>query len=307
MLSAGGPPQTWACRARPPRSRAPYVGQTPTAAMPGRASRRRRRGELMKAMVLDRPGELLRLAELPVPQPGAGQILVKVKACAVCRTDLHVVDGELPEPKLPLVPGHEIVGEVARLGSGVDRFRPGERVGCAGPSGASRPPVARPSAVRPVAARRSRRAPPADPAVSTSRHSAPAPPPRPAGREPGAPRGCRGSGRAAAGSRAERRRRPRGCPGRSPCRASRPRRPRPTRPAEYADAGGVPLRAARPGRRAVPVPARRRPTPPRRPPRSLWRRGRCCCRCRGRPPCSPGPPGGRSASRRGRAGGRARP
>jgi propanol-preferring alcohol dehydrogenase len=83
----------------------------------------------MKAMVLDQPGQPLRLAELPVPEPGAGQVRVKVKACAVCRTDLHVVDGELPEPKLPLVPGHEIVGEVARLGQGVDRFRPGERVG----------------------------------------------------------------------------------------------------------------------------------------------------------------------------------
>jgi alcohol dehydrogenase, propanol-preferring len=83
----------------------------------------------MKAMVLDRPGQRLRLAELPVPEPGAGQILVRVKACAVCRTDLHVVDGELPEPKLPLVPGHEIVGEVARLGPGVDCFRSGERVG----------------------------------------------------------------------------------------------------------------------------------------------------------------------------------
>ena len=83
----------------------------------------------MKAMVLDRPGERLRLAELPVPEPGADQVLVRVRACAVCRTDLHVVDGELPEPKLPLVPGHEIVGEVARLGPGVDRFRPGERVG----------------------------------------------------------------------------------------------------------------------------------------------------------------------------------
>ena len=59
--------------------------------------------------------------ELPVPEPGPGEILVKVKACAVCRTDLHVVDGELPEPKLPLVPGHEIVGEVARVGPGVDR------------------------------------------------------------------------------------------------------------------------------------------------------------------------------------------
>jgi propanol-preferring alcohol dehydrogenase len=97
--------------------------------MLGCASRRRWRGELMKAMVLGRPGERLRLAELPVPEPGAGQILVRVRACAVCRTDLHVVDGELPEPKLPLVPGHEIVGEVARLGPGVDRFRPSERVG----------------------------------------------------------------------------------------------------------------------------------------------------------------------------------
>jgi alcohol dehydrogenase, propanol-preferring len=83
----------------------------------------------MKAMVLDRPGKRLRLAELPTPEPAAGQILVRVKACAVCRTDLHVVDGELPEPKLPIVPGHEIVGEVTRTGRGVDWFREGERVG----------------------------------------------------------------------------------------------------------------------------------------------------------------------------------
>ena len=83
----------------------------------------------MKAMVLDRPGARLRLADVPVPEPGAGQILLKVKACAVCRTDLHVVDGELPEPKLPLVPGHEIVGEVAKTGRGVDWFQAGERVG----------------------------------------------------------------------------------------------------------------------------------------------------------------------------------
>ena len=83
----------------------------------------------MKAMVLDRPGAKLRPAELPMPEPGPGQILVRVKACAVCRTDLHVVDGELPEPKLPLVPGHEIVGEVAKTGRGVDWFREGERVG----------------------------------------------------------------------------------------------------------------------------------------------------------------------------------
>jgi propanol-preferring alcohol dehydrogenase len=83
----------------------------------------------MKAMVLNRPGERLRLAELPVPEPKAGQVLVKVRACAVCRTDLHVVDGELPDPKLPIVPGHEIVAEVVRAGPDVDRFRAGERIG----------------------------------------------------------------------------------------------------------------------------------------------------------------------------------
>ena len=83
----------------------------------------------MKAMVLHRPGERLRLADLPTPEPAAGQILLRVKACAVCRTDLHVIDGELPEPKLPIVPGHEIVGEVMRAGPGVDWFNAGERVG----------------------------------------------------------------------------------------------------------------------------------------------------------------------------------
>jgi alcohol dehydrogenase, propanol-preferring len=83
----------------------------------------------MKAMVLDRPGDLLRVADLPMPEPGAGQVLVKVRACAVCRTDLHVVDGELTEPKLPIVPGHEIVGKVVRAGPGVDRFQEGARVG----------------------------------------------------------------------------------------------------------------------------------------------------------------------------------
>src|ERR671919_725464 len=83
----------------------------------------------MKAMVLDRPGEKLRLAELPVPQPGPGQILVRVHACAVCRTDLHVVDGELPEPRLPLVPGHQIAGSVEARGAGAERFAAGDRVG----------------------------------------------------------------------------------------------------------------------------------------------------------------------------------
>lgn len=83
----------------------------------------------MRAMLLDRPGRPLRLAEMPTPSPGPGQVLVRVRACAVCRTDLHVVDGELPEPKLPLVPGHEIVGEVTGLGPGVERLALGQRVG----------------------------------------------------------------------------------------------------------------------------------------------------------------------------------
>src|SRR5829696_5717738 len=62
-------------------------------------------------MILDVPGEPLRVAEVPVPEPGEGELLLRVRACAVCRTDLHVVDGELPHPKLPLVPGHQVVGE----------------------------------------------------------------------------------------------------------------------------------------------------------------------------------------------------
>ena len=83
----------------------------------------------MRAMVFEGAGRPLALKELDVPQPVPGQVLIKVSACAVCRTDLHVVDGDLPNPKLPLVPGHEIVGRIAALGSGVDRFRIGERVG----------------------------------------------------------------------------------------------------------------------------------------------------------------------------------
>jgi propanol-preferring alcohol dehydrogenase len=83
----------------------------------------------MKAMLLDRPGARLRLAEVPVPRPSPGQVLVEVAACGVCRTDLHVVDGELTEAKLPLVPGHEVVGRVAGLGPGVERFATGQRVG----------------------------------------------------------------------------------------------------------------------------------------------------------------------------------
>lgn len=83
----------------------------------------------MRAMLLDAPGRPLRLAHIPVPSPGPGEVVVRVEACGVCRTDLHVVDGELPEPKLPLVPGHEIVGRIAALGEGVAQFRIGERVG----------------------------------------------------------------------------------------------------------------------------------------------------------------------------------
>ncbi len=83
----------------------------------------------MKAMLLESPGRPLVLRDIEIPCPGPGQILVRVRACAVCRTDLHVIDGELDHPKLPLVPGHEIVGTVEELGEGVQGFQPGVRVG----------------------------------------------------------------------------------------------------------------------------------------------------------------------------------
>ncbi len=83
----------------------------------------------MRAMLLDQPRTPLHLGDLPVPRPGPGQVLLRVRACAVCRTDLHVVDGELTHPKLPLVIGHEIVGTVVEKGDGVDRFAAGDRVG----------------------------------------------------------------------------------------------------------------------------------------------------------------------------------
>jgi propanol-preferring alcohol dehydrogenase len=83
----------------------------------------------MWAMVLERQREPLRLVELPDPEPAAGEVLISVAACGVCRTDLHIVDGELTEPKLPLVLGHQIVGRVAAAGEGAERFAVGERVG----------------------------------------------------------------------------------------------------------------------------------------------------------------------------------
>ncbi len=83
----------------------------------------------MLAMLLDRPGQALRAAEVAVPEPSEGQLLLRVKACGICRTDLHVADGDLPRPKLPLVLGHEIVGVVVSGGAGTERFAPGDRVG----------------------------------------------------------------------------------------------------------------------------------------------------------------------------------
>src|SRR5437660_6332452 len=83
----------------------------------------------MLAIVLETPGTALRVADLSRPSPGRNQILLRVHACAVCRTDLHVVDGELPEPKLPLVPGHQIVGTVVEIGQGATQFVVGDRLG----------------------------------------------------------------------------------------------------------------------------------------------------------------------------------
>jgi propanol-preferring alcohol dehydrogenase len=83
----------------------------------------------MQAMVLDAAHIPLRQAELPMPQPGPDQVLLRVAACGVCRTDLHIVDGELTEPKLPLVLGHEIVGRVEAIGEGAEGFAIGDRVG----------------------------------------------------------------------------------------------------------------------------------------------------------------------------------
>jgi alcohol dehydrogenase, propanol-preferring len=83
----------------------------------------------MKAMVLDKPGTSLNYMDMPKPSPAAGQVLIKVSACAVCRTDLHILDGDLSQPNLPLIPGHEIVGEVLETGVDVINISVGERVG----------------------------------------------------------------------------------------------------------------------------------------------------------------------------------
>src|SRR6266508_306005 len=81
----------------------------------------------MDAMLLEQQREPLRQADLPEPEPGPGQL--RVNACGVCRTDLHIVDGDLTEPKLPLVPGHQIIGTVDEVGEGAERFEVGDRVG----------------------------------------------------------------------------------------------------------------------------------------------------------------------------------
>ena len=90
---------------------------------------------MMKAMVLDSPGDVarnpLRLDNVPMPEPGSSEVLVRVSVCGICRTDLHVVEGELERPKLPLIPGHQAVGLITRLGSGVNERTIGERVGVA--------------------------------------------------------------------------------------------------------------------------------------------------------------------------------
>src|SRR5215470_7169841 len=83
----------------------------------------------MRAMVLDTPKQPLQARDVPKPKPGRGELLVRVSTCAVCHTDLHVVDGELPDPKLPLIPGHQIVGRVEQIGESNSDFAIGDRVG----------------------------------------------------------------------------------------------------------------------------------------------------------------------------------
>ena len=109
----------------------------------------------MRAMILDAAVQPLRAAEIPRPVPGPDQVLVQVHACGVCRTDLHVFDGELPDPKPPLVLGHQIVGTIVGLGQQMDRFQAGDRVGIPGSaipaaSAATAGPVARTCATGPA-------------------------------------------------------------------------------------------------------------------------------------------------------------
>src|SRR3984893_13244896 len=83
----------------------------------------------MRAMILSHPGKPLQLRDVPVPSPSPGQLLIRVVTCAVCRTDLHIVDGELPNPKPSLIPGHQIVGRIETVGAEVEGFSVGDRVG----------------------------------------------------------------------------------------------------------------------------------------------------------------------------------
>ncbi|MDD1758188.1 MAG: zinc-dependent alcohol dehydrogenase family protein [Methanotrichaceae archaeon] len=85
--------------------------------------------EMMQAMILKKPGEPLQMKELPVPIPGSEEVLIRVRACGICRTDLHIVDGELPRIKLPLIPGHEIIGTVVKKGALAEGFHVGQRIG----------------------------------------------------------------------------------------------------------------------------------------------------------------------------------
>jgi propanol-preferring alcohol dehydrogenase len=83
----------------------------------------------MRAMVLEKVGSPLKLQDVPIPEPGKGEVLVQVSTCGVCRTDLHVIEGDLPSPKLPLIPGHQVIGKIVEIGDGVRSRSVGERVG----------------------------------------------------------------------------------------------------------------------------------------------------------------------------------
>jgi propanol-preferring alcohol dehydrogenase len=84
---------------------------------------------MMRAMILEHPGEKLKSVQLPIPVPQEGEVLIQVHACGICRTDLHVVDGDLKQPKLPVIPGHQIVGSIVKLGHSVSEFQLGQRIG----------------------------------------------------------------------------------------------------------------------------------------------------------------------------------